>query len=394
MARQRSNSGLALAAAIKLFLQLPTAAKIGLGVVLLIGLGVYYTVQANRNSPISIEQSPSEPPPRAPGSSARMTWTLPPSGKVSFMLWNVENLFDDIDDNRNSIDDPYDNWFAHDAATRQLKYERLTEIILKQNGGQGPDVLVCVEVESVRAATLLKDSLNAKLPVNAVPYEHVGMKNLNAGRHLAPAVISRIPIDASRTTLHGNDLRILKVHLVAENRELCLVASHWTSQLTQRDGSRGEKGRMKYATTIYDLFQSAAQDNPNTDWLICGDFNDAPESEPITVGLRMTSDRAAVQPTKTQPRLLGLLSGKSSAQFGTHYYNGPLIYDHIGVSAGMLDQVGWGCDPDSVQVYTEGLIRAKARTRNPWRFGNQNDDAVGRGYADHFPVLASLRIVP
>ena len=238
MARPRGSSGAATAAALKLFMQLPTPAKIGVGAVLLVGVVALFALQSR---PAASPQ-PEQQPPGTSGGVPTGTWTLPASGEVTFMFWNVENLFDDQDDKRNSIDDPYDNWFATDAATRQLKYDRLTEIILKPFGGRGPDVLVCVEVESVRAATLLKDALNAKLPAEAIPYAFVGMKDLDAGRHIAPAVIARVPIDAARTTLHGNDLRILEVHLVAEKRELCIIASHWTSQLTQKDGSRGEKG--------------------------------------------------------------------------------------------------------------------------------------------------------
>ena len=43
---------------------------------------------------------------------------------------------------------------------------------------------------------------------------------------------------------------------------------------------------------------------------------------------------------------------------GTHYYNEQLIYDHIGISPGMFDNVGWGCDSESVAVWTEGTIAA------------------------------------
>jgi endonuclease/exonuclease/phosphatase family metal-dependent hydrolase len=386
MAKTRTDSNRAAAAVVKVFLQLPTPAKVAVGVLLLVGVVVFLVVRWNRSHSNTAEPTP------APGPAT--AWSIPADGKVVFMFWNVENLFDDVDDRRNSIDDPYDNWFATDAAARQLKYDHLTEIILKQNGGKGPDVLACVEVESVRAATLLRDSLNAKLPADVPAYSFIGMKEVDGGRHIAPALISRVPIDDARTSLHGRDLRILEVHVRTSDRDLCVFASHWTSQLKQADGSHGEKGRMKYATTIYDLFQKQSEQNPDADVLVCGDFNDTPSSEPVMNGLHMTADRATVVPSRTQPRLLGLLSGKAPEVFGTHYYSGPLIYDHVGVSPGMLDRQGWACDPDSVEVFTDGLIRARARTRNPWRFGNKNDDASGRGYADHFPVVATLRVYP
>jgi hypothetical protein len=92
--------------------------------------------------------------------------------------------------------------------------------------------------------------------------------------------------------------------------------------------------------------------------------------------------------------LFGPLSGKPAGEFGTHYYNRPVIYDQIGLSPGMLDNEGWSYVADSVRVPTSGLIRSGSKTRKPWRFGSRNDDAIGRGYSDHFPVIATLRVAP
>jgi hypothetical protein len=110
------------------------------------------------------------------------------------------------------------------------------------------------------------------------------------------------------------------------------------------------------------------QNDPAADFLVCGDFNTAPDSDPVVNELHMTGNRAEVTPTRSNPHLLGLLSGKPPEQFGTHFYQKPLIYDQIGVSAGMLDDKGWGCDPDSVRVPTGEMMRGGKR--RPWRFGD------------------------
>ena len=319
----------------------------------------------------------------------------PPPGTVVFMFWNLENLFDDRDDKRNSIDDPYDDWFAQDAAARKLKYDHLAEIILKVNGGNGPDVFAGCEVESLRAAELLRDALNAKLPGGAAKYEHVAMKELSAhaGRYMAPCIISRIPLDASHTKLLGTrDLRILESRLTKDHAELRLVVSHWTSQRSD-DGTKKGAGRDRYATTIHEEYERLLKENAAADYLLCGDFNTTPDSEVVTEQLRMVGSRDDVLAAKDSPRLLGLLSNKSADKFGTHYYSKPLIYDQIGVSPGMLDEKGWTCDPDSVNVPTDGLMRDKARTRRPWRFGDKDENPQGRGYSDHFPVVVNLKVV-
>ena len=85
------------------------------------------------------------------------------------------------------------------------------------------------------------------------------------------------------------------------------------------------------------------------------------------------------------------LAGKDPKDYGTHWHIKPLIYDHICISPGLLDNEGWSCDPASIHTVTEGLIAPGAKHRQPWRFGNQKDTHT-RGYSDHFPVTVRLTV--
>src|SRR5438128_168196 len=72
------------------------------------------------------------------------------AGEYLFCFWNVENLFDDRFDKReNRADREFDAWFAENAADRQLKYDKLSEALVRLNGGRGPDILAVVEVERI-----------------------------------------------------------------------------------------------------------------------------------------------------------------------------------------------------------------------------------------------------
>jgi endonuclease/exonuclease/phosphatase family metal-dependent hydrolase len=396
MPKRSDKSGQLLAALLAAFLKLPRRAQIALGAVVLVGGLVVWATGALRRQPefgtpgessgdADVSPLVNVPPPAAAFPAG--------SRDVVFCFWNVENLFDDIDDKRRQVDEPFDRWFVTDPEARQKKYDRLADVLLKMNGGNGPDVLACCEVESVRAAELLKDALNARLPRAAPPYTDVAMKNLDAGRHIAPCVISRIPTYPRYTKLVGSRMRILQVWLTLNGHDLLVVASHWTSQLSDK-GDDPTKGRARYATTIHDLYAAELRRNPSLDFLVCGDFNDPPEADSVRHRLHLTGDARLVRPGGDPPRLFGLLSGKDPKEFGTHYYNRPLIYDHVGVSPGMFDTAGWGYDPDSVRVPTDGLIRAGSSGRRPWRFGTATDDARGRGYSDHFPVVVTLRVAP
>ncbi len=318
---------------------------------------------------------------------------------LTFCFWNVENLFDDKDDKRNAVDEEYDNPFALNKDLRDLKYEHLATAFLKMNGGKGPDVIACVEIESVRAAELLTAAMNAKITDDKLKYRSTAMKNLDAGRHIAPCVISRYPLSRISTRMHGRFLRVLETHLIVNNHDLTILAAHWTSKIRKDDGTDGESGRRNYANTLAGVYSGILKKKPDADILVCGDFNDTPDSDPVVKSLRAIGDRDAVRKSAStgNPLLLDLMAGKDPAKYGTLWYNGkPLIYDHICVSSGLLDEVGWTCAPASLQTITSGLIRPGAGRRQPWRFADPDTrmKPEERGYSDHFPVVVKLSVAP
>jgi endonuclease/exonuclease/phosphatase family metal-dependent hydrolase len=381
------------------FMRLPWKARLAVSVVILSVAAVIHCSGCTQSHTPSPE--PTQPPaqPAEPPSPEQLVNVPPPvapflpgTRNVVFCLWNMENLFDDKDDKRRQPDEEYDRWFIENPGDRRKKYEKLASYLVKLNNGIGPDVVVGIEIESYRAAELLQQALNAALPSGAPRYEHVVMKELDAGRHMAPCIVSRLPLSGAQ--LLGKRQRILEAALTVNSHELRVIASHWTSQLSDDGKGKEGSGRQGYAKTIHAAYTEMMKANPRADVLVCGDFNDSPDSDSVYKTLHMIGDSRLVTPEANPPRLFGLLSGKSPAEFGTHYYNKPLIYDHIAVSPGMFDANGWGYDPNSVQVPTEGLIRSGARTRRPWRFGSEKDDALGRGYSDHFPVVVTLKVAP
>jgi endonuclease/exonuclease/phosphatase family metal-dependent hydrolase len=305
-----------------------------------------------------------------------------------FCFWNVENLFDDERDEKlREPDTAYDIWFAEDKQDREEKYEHLADALVKMNDGKGPDIFVAVEVESLRAAELLRDHLNAKLKDPALHYKHVLFKEVTSGRHIAPAIISRLPASDAKQVDHR--YRILEGHITVGDHDLVILASHWTSRVTDKDGHR----RDEYGNKIYGHFHAMYKNNPKVDVLVCGDFNDPPDDESVTEHLHAIGDRNRVLNEKEPPLLLNLFRNFDPTTHGTHYDAGRwIIFDQIAVSRGMLDEEGWSCDPDSAAVINT-LTKPRDKVGRPWRFGNRKDKA-DRGYSDHFPVSVRLHVHP
>lgn len=307
-------------------------------------------------------------------------------GTYLFCFWNVENFFDDRDDGRTGPGDKqYDPWFANNPKILELKLAHLSEVILSLNDGKGPDILAVAEVESPRAAELLQQALNQRLGDKAPPYDHVLMKEPNGSRHIAPAILTRLPVHASKTKIHGRE-RILEGHVEVDGHDLIVIASHWTSRLSDKEGHQ----RGKYGDQIYGHFKAAFKSNPQVDLLVCGDFNDPPDAPSVTQHLHAIGDITAVLESREEPLLLDLFADKDPEQFGTHYYHKWFIFDQIAVSPGMLDKEGWSCDPASAAT-VKSPRRAGDKHHQPWGFGNEHFKGQ-RGYSDHFPVTVQLHV--
>jgi endonuclease/exonuclease/phosphatase family metal-dependent hydrolase len=303
-----------------------------------------------------------------------------------FCFWNVENLFDDERDEKlREPDKTYDEWFADDEADREEKYDHLADALVKMNDGKGPDIFAAVEVESLRAAELLRDHLNKKLQDPALHYKYVLFKEVSLGRHIAPAIISRLP--ASDAKQLDRRYRILEGRITVSDHELVILASHWTSRVSDKEGDR----RDVYGDKLYGRFRAMYEANPNVDVLVCGDFNDPPDDESVTEHLHAIGDRKQVLKQKDPPLMLNLVRKFDPTTQGTHYDAGRwIIFDQITVSPGMLDEEGWSCDPESIEIVNT-LTKPRDKVGRPWRFGNKRDKG-DRGYSDHFPVTVRLKV--
>ena len=303
-----------------------------------------------------------------------------------FCFWNVENLFDDQEDDRlQGADREYDRWFASDPAALHLKMGNLSKALIEMNSGRGPDIIALAEVESQRAAELLRDALNSRLSESSLHYSNVLFKDPHGGRNIATAIITRLPVKGNRTQLHGRRLRILEGHIEVNGHDLVVLATHWTSRVTDKTGSQ----RAKYGDQVYGAFNAMYHSNPQVDFLICGDFNDPPDAPSVTEHLHAGGDRE-FRESNGIPRLLDLFAGKDANLFGTHYFQGKwYIFDQIVVSPGLLDNRGWSCNPASAQV-VNSLVRPGDKQRRAWHFGNSHTH--DHGYSDHFPVTVRLKV--
>ena len=310
-----------------------------------------------------------------------------------FCSWNVENLFDDEDDP--NFRDSHEDWFGTDPAAFRAKVDHLAEGLLKMNGGVGPDVACLVEVESDRALAALREAVNAKLDAAGHgdrKYAHALFKEDNTGRRIAPAILTRIGVTADRTRRLGNrsNSRILEGHLHHNGHELVVIAAHWTSRVTDKEGVGAR--RSDYAQDIYGRVRAILHENPDADVVVCGDFNDEFDDPSIRNDLHATDRPEDARDLGIELRLFDLFAHWAGDPPGTIYSRKWSVFDHICVTRGLLDDNGWSCAPRTAAVFAPDEFRRRVGKRfEPFEFGGRRHKGL-RGYSDHFPVTVQVSV--
>jgi endonuclease/exonuclease/phosphatase family metal-dependent hydrolase len=343
-------------------------------VVLLILCLVVYSVYVNRHPPAPIGD-----------------------GDYLFCFWNTENFFDDqLNDWHNEPDKDLDRRFARDRSAFAQKVQNLTEVLAALNDGKGPDILALAEVEAEsRSAEALVESLNQNVRAGTPPYRPPILKlNPHGGRNIVTAIITRLPVEANRTQLIGRRLRILEGHINEGGQDLAVLATHWTSRISDERGD----GRAKYADQIYGRFRAMYESNPDVSLLVCGDFNDNPDDPSVTDHLHASGDLARVRAGGDPPLLFDVFAdlwaaNKGGREVGTHFYKGrAYIFDHIVVSPGMLNGKGdWQCQTDTAEIVKHRFMDRRGR---PYRFSpdQDNSSSIKLGASDHLPVTVRLNL--
>src|SRR5262249_6616057 len=165
----------------------------------------------------------------------------------------------------------------------------------------------------------------------------------------ATAIRSRLRFRGDRTQKLDGHRRILEGHIDVHGHQLVIIASHWTSRVS--DSGSEDGGRAKYADIIYGRFKAMFLANRDIDFLVCGDFNDTPEDKSVTDHLHATGKRSQVTKDTREPHLFNLSAGRDNDRFGTHRYERKwFIFDQIVVSPGLLDNKGWTVVPNTLQT--------------------------------------------
>ncbi|MBK9213769.1 MAG: hypothetical protein IPO14_12720 [Saprospiraceae bacterium] len=308
------------------------------------------------------------------------------NGQSRIAFYNVENLFDTIDnpltDDQEFLPNSPKQW----NTTRYFnKISNLGYVINQIH----PEIMGFTEIEE---ESVLKDLVNAdSLKKYNYKWAH---KSARDPRGIEPAMIYRSDLWQSKSVellllkdkLTGEDTLyrrgILHVELVnLKDKSSCHVyVNHWKSRRGGEDET--DHLRIKSANSLAKSIEKVKRKSPNANIIIVGDFNDGPKDaslQKITNGKdgKFYNAAAYIDPT----------------QEGTYYFKPKKawdVFDQIILSQNVAAKNAF---PKQI-IYKDNKITFKNRKTGEC-FPNQTfgqGNKYYNGYSDHYPVYLDINL--
>ena len=323
----------------------------------------------------------------------------PDADRFRVAFWNLENLFDTVDDSLTRDDEFTEEGMRHWTGYRYYqKLQNMAKTLVALGGWEPADIVGLCEVEN----KMVVRDLIERTPLKTSGYEIVHYQSPDSRGidvallynpetftvlHSEPILVDFLE-EGSRPT---RDILYVK-GITNESDTLHVFINHWPSRYGGHLATNPK--RMRAATILRGVVDSLKAVNPCSNLIVTGDFNDEPEDESLQNGLRAHDKDAAAH----GEFLVNLMIEKEGKE-GTHKYQGAWgILDHMIVSTPLLQG---GCGLQVVDQQANIFRRDWLLEEDPKYPGSRlNRTFIGMqyhgGFSDHFPVyidLAPLRIV-
>ena len=298
--------------------------------------------------------------------------------------WNVENLFDSIDDTLKNDEDftPRGNkeWTEKRVAD---KIKNLSAVLRMMNKSTGPDVIGFMEVEHQCLLDILFDKYFPDRRYKSVGFESPDIRGIDNylvfDEDVFNFVSARvIPVEFFSSDYVTRD--ILHVVLNFKTEELHFFVNHWPSR---RGGEvRSEPRRINAASALRRQIDSLANEKNELNVIIMGDFNDEPNNYSI-------SNILSTGRVEDDNLLLNLTWNDFDQGIGTHLYKENFnMLDQIIISRTLGDNKGLEYKKDSFEIFRdESFIYTEGKMKGAIKPTFHSGKYVG-GYSDHLPVTA------
>lgn len=303
-------------------------------------------------------------------------------------FWNVENLFDTVDDPKVEKDEEFTPTASKKWTKERLeiKLSNLSRVIADMDGGKGPAILGLSEVENRKAVELLVTRLQQlNRDYGIVHQDSPSFRGIDCA-----LIYDRKLFRLEESRFHsisGMKTRdVLEARLARNGKSLTVFVNHWPSR------GNPESARLKVAGIVRARIDQILMKDRSADFLVVGDLNDAPSNKSVGSALRTWGN-----PDQLRPGVLfNAMWDHHKAGKGTHVYRGKWnTLDHVIASPGLLDSRGFSLVKGSAGVVQQDYQMYVPRNPDwipvPSR-SYTGDNFHANGFSDHLPVSCRVRL--
>lgn len=317
--------------------------------------------------------------------------------KATVGFYNVENLFDTIDNENNDEDFLPSGSYGWTEERYQMKLANMAYAISKMAGDQAPDVLGLCEIENRNVLEdLVAHPLLAPLNYQIVHYDSPDRRGIDVALLYRPKVFTFTGSDSHTVVIPGEEhiktRDILEVSGTILGERVSLLVGHWPSRSGGEQVSLGR--RMAAAKLMRHIVDSIAAENEEHKFILMGDFNDDPISPSLTQGLKSINDRKQISGPLD---LFNTMADLHKSGYGTLAYQDVWnLFDHIIVSGNMIDsQAGLRVHPNKAtkaygRIYNAPFLTQQTGHYKGYPFRTTSNGKFQNGYSDHYPVYIYL----
>ncbi len=315
------------------------------------------------------------------------------SDEIYVVSWNVENLFDTIDD-----EDKIDEWFLPESEIKWTekklndKLENLAKVISFMNAGNGPDILGVQEVEHKHLLEKLLKKLNLSKNYKIAYKESPDVRGIDNALIYNSDLFTLEHSEGLNVDLgNGKKTRdILYCKLNFGKEVLNIFVNHWPSR---REGlKKSEHNRIKAAETLMAKINSFK--NPeSSNIIILGDFNDMPSNISINKVLGAKNINCGAN-ENNELALLNITTKAFMKGHGTYKYkNHWNMLDQIIISNSLNDNKGFDYKCKSFEIIKPEFVIQKTGKYKGTSLPTFGGRKYLGGYSDHFSVGAKFQLV-
>jgi len=302
-------------------------------------------------------------------------------------FYNLENLFDTIDDSK-TFDEDFtpngrDNWTSDKYHKKLHNLAAVIADIGKKETRTSPAIIGVAEVEN---RGVVEDLINtpplAGQQYGIIHFDSPDRRGIDVAllykkRFFKPVNFKKYPLliyDSKGERIYTRDQ--LVVTGILDGEKIHIIVDHWPSR---RGGeARSRPKRIKAAELTKKIADSILRDEPRAKIVIMGDLNDDPSSPSVKQVLHSTADKSKVK----EYGYYNAMENFFNRGIGTlAYRDGWNLFDQIFITPGLLNNHFWKSG-----IYSKEFMKnRKGRYKGYPKRTLVGGQFIG-GYSDHFPT--------